>query len=165
MTQRSIRYAGSRDQVGVCHSQTHSFTLVSCLSPRDTAAKVTPRDSHARAHTAARPCAASQRRTTQERPILSISPICSNLKLIPPARRPGRQIFASAEGCCQSCNSCSRSARDKKRRRLENAGFGRHAHTRSSAVVAGANATPQIVMRSLLLNAHRQSRSLEAARR
>ena len=36
---RTICYAGSWDQVGVCHSRARSFTVVGCLSPRDTTSR------------------------------------------------------------------------------------------------------------------------------
>lgn len=36
---RTICYAGSWDQVGVCHSQARSFTVVGCLSPSDTTSR------------------------------------------------------------------------------------------------------------------------------
>lgn len=43
---RTICYAGSRDQVGACHSQAHSVTVVGCLSPCDTTVRRKQRDTH-----------------------------------------------------------------------------------------------------------------------
>lgn len=43
---RTICYAGSRDQVGACHSQEHSVTVVGCLSPCDTTVRRKQHDTH-----------------------------------------------------------------------------------------------------------------------
>lgn len=102
MALRSIYYAGSGDKVGVCHSQTHSFTLVGSLSPCDTTVSI---KQHGRKGT---------HRGHVRRPIISMlwfAPMPSWF----PGEMVRQTVFATAAWIyCPSCNSCSCSAGDKR---------------------------------------------------
>lgn len=139
MALRTICYAGSWDQVGVCHSQTHSFTLVRRLSPCDTTVSIKQHDTHhgrkgmSRGHV--------------RRPVVSMlwfAPVLSWF----PSKMVRQTVFATAVWFyCQPCNSCSCSAGDK--RDADRGSRRSQTHTCSSTVTAGKSVTPQIVMRSL----------------